>query len=137
LPQAQAMTAAKVNALRALQLDESQSRAHLALARVFWCHELDLAQAKAHFERAIELAPNDGGAYGDYTIALSFFGPFNEADQALPRGDEFDPQSYNLLGGWCWRHYLGRNFEKTRQAANQFQTAHPRSVMGTRPPSCP
>ncbi len=130
LPQAQAMTSAKMNALRALELEDALPMAHRALAMVFWRHEMVLAKAKAHFERAMELAPNDGEAHGDYATGLSHFGLFKEADQVLERGEQVDPKAHNLLGGWCWRYYLSRDFKNAKQAANQLQTVHPQSVMG-------
>ncbi len=131
LPQAQAMEQAKVNALRALQLDDYLPFAHRALARVYCRHELNLAQAKVHFQRAIELVPNDGVGYGDYSWGLSHFGLFKEAEQVLKRGDQVDPKAHNLLGGWCWRYYLDRDFEKARQAAQRLQTSYPNGIMGT------
>jgi TolB-like protein len=130
LPQAQAMTAAKMNALRAVQLDDSLPLAHSALAFVYSHHELNLDQAKAHFQRAIELAPNNGETYGNYATELFFFGQFKDADDVLQRGDQVDPNDHNLLGGWWWRHYLDRDFEKARQAAIRLRAVWPGSIIG-------
>jgi serine/threonine protein kinase/Flp pilus assembly protein TadD len=130
LPQVQALSAARINALHALQLDEALPLAHRALALVYWRHELDLAQAEAHFQRAIEIDPNAGDTYGEYAMVLSYFGRFSQAAELLIRGERVAPSDHNLHGGRCWRYYLARDFEKTKEASRHFRTVHPDSVMG-------
>src|SRR5437867_10329314 len=50
---------AKEAALKALRLDPNLAEAHLALGKVFFFSEIDLAGAMREYKRAIELKPND------------------------------------------------------------------------------
>ncbi len=85
---------AKEAALTALRLDPNLSEAHLALGKVLFFGEIDLAGAMREYKRAIELKPNDADAhhwYGNDT--LSAFGQFEEAIVEGRRSVELDPLS--------------------------------------------
>ena len=71
---------AKEAALKALRLDPNLAEAHLALGKVLFFGEIDLAGAMREYKRAIELKPNDADAhhwYGNDTLAA--LGRFEEA----------------------------------------------------------
>src|SRR5438094_190562 len=53
---------AKEAALKALRLDPNLAEAHLALGKVLFFSEIDLAGAMREYKRAIELKSNDAGA---------------------------------------------------------------------------
>jgi TolB-like protein/Flp pilus assembly protein TadD len=85
---------AKETALKALRLDPNLSEAHLALGKVLFFSEIDLAGAMREYKRAIELKPNDADAhhwYGNDT--LSALGQFEEAIVEGRRSVELDPLS--------------------------------------------
>jgi len=85
---------AKEAALKALRLDPNLAEAHLALGKVFFFSEIDLAGAMREYKRAIELKPNDADAhhwYGNDT--LSALGQFEEAIAEGNRSVELDPLS--------------------------------------------
>src|SRR5712692_9958633 len=85
---------AKEAALKALRLDPNLAEAHLALGKVFFFSEIDLAGALREYKRAIELKPNDEDAhhwYGNDT--LSALGQFEEAIAEGKRSVELDPLS--------------------------------------------
>ncbi|PYL27210.1 MAG: hypothetical protein DMF45_12875 [Verrucomicrobia bacterium] len=85
---------AKEAALKALRLDPNLAEAHLALGKVFFFSEIDLAGAMREYKRAIELKPNDADAhhwYGNDT--LSALGQFEEAIAEGKRSVELDPLS--------------------------------------------
>jgi hypothetical protein len=58
-PSAEAYPAARVAALKALELDESNASAHDALADVMQGYDLDLTGAQVEFKRALQLNPSD------------------------------------------------------------------------------
>src|SRR5438034_2355716 len=85
---------AKEAALTALRLDPNLAEAHLALGKVLFFSEIDLAGAMREYKRAIELKPNDAGAhhwFGNDTLAA--LGQFEEAIAEGRRSVELDPLS--------------------------------------------
>ena len=90
----EANSKAKEAALKALGLDPNLAEAHLALGKVLFFSEIDLAGAMREYKRAIELKPNDADAhhwYGNDT--LSALGQFEEAIAEGNRSVELDPLS--------------------------------------------
>jgi TolB-like protein/cytochrome c-type biogenesis protein CcmH/NrfG len=88
---------AKEAALTALRLDPNLSEAHLALGKVHFFADVDLAAAVREYKRAIELKPNDADAhhwYGNDTLAA--LGQFDEAIAEGKRSVELDPLSIVL-----------------------------------------
>jgi TolB-like protein/Flp pilus assembly protein TadD len=108
---------AKDAALKALQLDPNLAEAHLALGKVLFFSDIDLAGANREYKRAIELKPNDAGAhhwFGNDTLAA--LGQFKEAIAESKRAVELDPLSIvinaDLGGTFC---YAGRYEEGAAQ----------------------
>jgi len=88
---------AKQAALRALQLDETNARAHGALATVAWRGEWDAVTAENEYKRAIELNPNVGDlGYPFYALFLSSNGRHEEAIDMMRRAESIDPFIINL-----------------------------------------
>jgi TolB-like protein/Tfp pilus assembly protein PilF len=80
-------------ALKALQLDDTLSEAHIALAGIIADHYWDWKEAERHYMRALELAPNDADVLRSYSFYL---GSMGRADEALPfaeRAATLDPVS--------------------------------------------
>src|SRR5947199_1328447 len=89
-----AFSKAKDAALKALRLDSNLAEAHLALGKVLFFSEIDLAGANREYKRAIELKPNDAAAhhwFGNDT--LSALGRSEEAIAEVRRAVELDPLS--------------------------------------------
>jgi TolB-like protein/Flp pilus assembly protein TadD len=85
---------AKDAALKALRLDPNVAEAHLALGKIFFFGEIDLAAANREYQRAVELKPNDAAAhhwFGNDTLAA--LGRFDEAIAESKRAVELDPLS--------------------------------------------
>jgi TolB-like protein/lipoprotein NlpI len=85
---------AKDAALKALQLDPNLAEAHVALGKILFFREIDLAGAMREYKRAIELNPNDATAhhwFGNDTLAA--LGRFEEAIAEGKRAIELDPLS--------------------------------------------
>lgn len=77
-------------AQRALRLDPELADAHTVLANVLQ-EEWDWAGAEAEYKRALELAPNDAGAFAGYALWLSCEGRTDEAVTWIRRARELDP----------------------------------------------
>ncbi len=84
---------ARAAALKALELDESSSEAHTALALIVQNHDWDWQTSEKEFRRAIELNPNDATAHHWYAEHLMWRGRFDEALEQSERAHQLDPLS--------------------------------------------
>jgi TolB-like protein/Tfp pilus assembly protein PilF len=85
---------AKEAALTALRLDPNVAEAHLALGKILFFGEMDLAGGVREYKRAVELKPNDAGAHHWYgNDSLAALGQFEAAIAEGKRAVELDPLS--------------------------------------------
>jgi TolB-like protein/Tfp pilus assembly protein PilF len=82
---------AKASARRALELDESLSEAHAALALTLAFSEFKLADALPEGKRALELNPNSGVTRYVYAQVLASCGRLQEAIVQAREGCDIDP----------------------------------------------
>jgi TolB-like protein/lipoprotein NlpI len=105
---------AKEAALKALRLDPNLAEAHLALGKVLFFSEIDLAGAMREYKRAIELKPNDAGAhhwFGNDTLAA--LGQFEEAIAEGKRAVELDPLSIVINADLGATFYYARRYDES------------------------
>jgi TolB-like protein/tetratricopeptide (TPR) repeat protein len=110
LPPREIMPKAKAAALRALQLDETQSQAHAALGYILTWHEWDWKGAEQHFLRAIELNPNNATAHHWYSIYLQATGRMPQALDEMETARELDPASLFVRSATGVRRFMARDF---------------------------
>lgn len=92
----EAMTQAKAEAAKALELDDSLAEAHAALGVVKAFYEWDWAGADAEFKRALDLDPAWAGAQGWYGAYLALMGRLDESRAELERARRLDPLSLSI-----------------------------------------
>ena len=85
----------KAAALKALELDETLSDAHVSLASVLWLQERSWSAGENELQRAIALNPNNASAHQAYGYQLSSVGRFDEAIAEMKRALELDPLAPN------------------------------------------
>ena len=78
-------------ALKAIELDDTLSEAHVSLAAIMADYYWDWAKADQHYARAIELAPNDVTALRFYSFYLAYTGRAAEALPIAERAASLDP----------------------------------------------
>jgi len=88
-----AMPKAKVAAVKAVDLDDTLSDAHVALWGVLWPYERSVAEKEV--QRAIALNPNNAWAHQAYGYQLSSVARFDEAIAEMKRALELDPLAPN------------------------------------------
>jgi TolB-like protein/Tfp pilus assembly protein PilF len=93
MPPSEAGPKAKQAAEKALAIDESDARAHLALALVTHWYQWDWAAAESEFKRTIALSPNNTEAHTYYSWFLAPMGRNDEAVAEARRAEEADPLS--------------------------------------------
>ena len=134
-PPQEVMPKAKAEALRAIELDETLSEAHTALAVVRMYYDWDWIAAEKELKRAIELNPSSADAhdqYGNYFCALAQF----EASIAESRrAHDLDPLSpvihFDLLSNLLSARRYDETIEECRRALERepnFSFAY--AVMG-------
>jgi TolB-like protein/lipoprotein NlpI len=105
---------AKEAALKALRLDPNLAEAHVALGKVLFFGEIDLAGAMREYKRGIELQPNDATAhhwFGNDTLAA--LGRFDEAIAESKRAVELDPLSPVINADLGTTFYYARRYEES------------------------
>ncbi len=105
---------AKEAALKALRLDPNLAEAHLALGKVLFFSEIDLAGALREYKRAIELQPNDATAHQWYgNDALASLGRFEQAIAEGKRAVELDPLSPVINADLGGTFYYAHRYEES------------------------
>jgi TolB-like protein len=103
-PSKEAFPKSEAAALKALEMDDSISEAHLSLAKVKLFYDWDGPGFESELKRTLDLDPNYPDAYsmsGTYLLAI---GKFNESLAARKRSQELDPVSplFNTSVGWSY-----------------------------------
>jgi TolB-like protein/DNA-binding SARP family transcriptional activator/Flp pilus assembly protein TadD len=104
------MPKSKTAALRALELDSTQSEAHAALAYVATEYEWDWKAADLHFRRALELNPNNATAHHWYSTYLLATGHVAQSLAEIDVARGLDPSSLFLRGADGVRHFMARDY---------------------------
>lgn len=113
----QYLTKAKAALLRALQVDETDLPAHLALGRLLLQYEYDWTGAEKEYRRAIQLAPDSGHAHYDYSEYLAMLGRNDDADKERNIAQSLDP-SHDYFSD-AGVHRLDNTVEQDRQALEE------------------
>jgi TolB-like protein/DNA-binding winged helix-turn-helix (wHTH) protein/Flp pilus assembly protein TadD len=114
LPPRVALSKAKAAALRAIQLDETLSEAHVSLAMVL-LQERSWSVGENELQRAIALNPNNSEAHQRYGYALSYRGQFDAAIGAMQRALELDPLSPNKQNSLAATFYRAGRYDEALQ----------------------
>jgi len=128
LPKAEAIPKAKQAALRALQLDDSLSEAHVASARILSYYDWDWAGAEREFKRAIELNGNSGEAHREYAAYLTNVGRNEQAVAEVKKARELDPLTLVTNFQVAWTLIGARRYDEaiseSQQLIEKFPNAH-------------
>ena len=110
-PQAELMPKARAAAAKALEIDETSSEAHTALALIVQNFDWDWKTSEKEFRRAIELNPNDATAHHWYAEHLMWRGRFDEAFEQSDRAQQLDPLSLIIAADNGAIFYFSRKYD--------------------------
>ncbi len=116
---------ARAAALKALEIDESSSEAHTALALIVQNHDWDWQTSEKEFRRAIELNPNDATAHHWYAEHLMWRGRFEEAFEQSERAHQLDPLSLIIAADNGAILYFSRNYDAAIEKWRSVQAMDP------------
>ena len=130
-PMSEAYPLARAAALKALELDDKLGEAHTSLAAIMANYYWDWTEAGRHFERAIELNPNDELSLRSYSFYLSCMERPEEARVLAEAARRLDPVSARAQMNLAIVLYLARRYDEamnavadTLELAPDFGPAH-------------
>ena len=128
LPKEEAIPKAKEAAMKALQLDDSLSEAHVASARIMTYYDWDWPGAEREFKRAIELNTNSGDAHREYAAYLTNVGRSEEAIAEAKQARELDPLTLLTHFQIAWTLIGARRYDEaiseSQKLIERFPNAH-------------
>jgi serine/threonine-protein kinase len=119
--------------LKALELDPFLPEAHFGLACIRTWHHFDWADARAHWERAIEINPSYAEAHIFYSHYLSFVGELEESTQHAEIAVELDPHNPFTMGLYGVQLTMRNEYEKALDVAAKALSMAPGYAFGHRP----
>jgi tetratricopeptide (TPR) repeat protein len=106
------MPRAEKSAVRAVQLDETSTTAHVAMGMVQMIWKWDFGSAEAEFRRALELDPESVQARLGYARLKLITGDPRDALRLVEESLQFDPASPPLGTEYCRVFYFLRDFRR-------------------------
>ena len=106
----------EAKARKALELDDSLSRAHLELGAVLLQRDLNWLGAEKELLRAIEVNPNNAAAHQGYAYFLDAVGRLDEGMREYQRAQELDPGIDHLGAALYSRREYSRLIDLERRA---------------------
>lgn len=98
-------------ALKALEMDDSLSEAHLSLAKVKLFYDWDGPGFESEVKRSLDLDSNYADAHGMYGTYLLAIGRFNESIAQRKRALELDPLSPLGNTSVGWLYFYARRYD--------------------------
>ena len=108
----QTWSVARLNAAKAVELDDNLSEAHASLAYVRENFYWDWAGAEMEFRRALELNPNNATVRSWYAIHLGRVGQYEPAIQEASRAQELDPLAPMRSRVLAWMLLASRRYDE-------------------------
>jgi TolB-like protein/Tfp pilus assembly protein PilF len=119
------MPKSREHAVRAIELDDTLSEAHTALARVMFLYDWDFAAAEKEMKHAIELNPSSADAhemYGNYLVATDNK-PGAIAELRVAR--ELNPTSLTTYASLLGAYVTLRLYDQAIAEGRKAVAAHP------------
>jgi len=115
---------ARAAALKALAIDDRLGEAHNSLAVILTEYYWEWADADRHYQRAIELNPNDDAALRNYSFYLACMGRHEESIAFIKRSRRLNPVSPVAQFQVAMNLYLARRYDDAiREAAATLHLA--------------
>jgi len=124
-PPGEAGPKAKAAAQKAIELDETCSDAHYALALVLFTTDWDFAAADPEWNRAIELNPGNAEALAMHSQFLIMMGRPQEAMAQIERALKRDPYNVLVTGFHAVDLLMTRRYDEAIEAAQAALRAQP------------
>jgi TolB-like protein/Flp pilus assembly protein TadD len=121
MPYEEAFTRQRVEAIKAIELDDSISEAHAELANTAMTLEWDWPTAAAEFRRSLELNPNSATSHEKYAFYLVRMGRMREAIAEMERSVELDPVTASTFHAEGFVYYFSRQYDQALAVTRTVQ----------------
>jgi tetratricopeptide (TPR) repeat protein len=125
MPGNEAYPRAIAAAKKAVELDDSLSEAHRALAFASFYWTWDFSGGEREFKRAIELDPKDATAHHWYATSLLTLSRFPEALSQIEQARQLDPSSVSILADRALILFYDHREEESSALFKQIETHDP------------
>jgi tetratricopeptide (TPR) repeat protein len=125
MPPSQAFPLALNAAQKAVQLDDSLSDGHRALAFVEFNWNWDLAGAEREFRRAIELNPNDPVAHHWYATSLTALPRLSESVSEIEKARALDPSSRSIAADRALIYFVSGRDQQATEILQELEQTDP------------
>src|SRR5207302_9634764 len=122
-------TKARNAAERALQLQPNLAEAHLAVGQCKYWIAGDYERALAEFDKAVQLAPNNGEVGTLIAAIKRRQGKWQESLDAFARASKIDPQNPNIVRNIVFTNTSLRRWPEAARAAERFRAMAPASIV--------
>lgn len=121
LPYQEAFTQQKMEALKAIALDDSLSEAHAELANTAMTLDWNWPAAAAEFRRALQLDPSSATAHEKYAFYLVRMGEPQEAIAQIEQSVALDPVSSSTFHAEGFIYYFAHDYDQALAVTNTVQ----------------
>jgi TolB-like protein/Tfp pilus assembly protein PilF len=125
LPNKEAAEKTRAAALKALEIDDTLSEAHVGLGSVLNRNDWDWAGAEREYKRAIELNPSFGRAHAMYAWHLAMVGRAEESIKEAKQAVELDPVSAHTYMTFTAMYFGAREYDQAIDHARQYLAMFP------------
>ncbi|MGI8743127.1 MAG: TPR end-of-group domain-containing protein [Bryobacteraceae bacterium] len=132
IPPEEALSKARPDAEKAVQLDETSAEAHAALAAIRFIYEWDSRGAETESRHAIELSPSNATARQQYGQALCNLGRFEECLAETARAHSLDPAYLTVAVDMGTRLYEARRYAEAIAPIQKVLEFNPDFAVGHR-----
>jgi eukaryotic-like serine/threonine-protein kinase len=124
IPYSETIPKAKINAKKAVAIDDTLAEAHAVLAMSYQS-DWDWAASEREFQRALELDPNKARTHVLYSLHLENLGKLDEVLAHLRRAIELDPLNLNGLDNLAEAYIYTRQYPESIEEARKVMEIDP------------
>ncbi len=128
IPRAKAYPAALAAARRAIELDETLAKGHIALAQIHLDHERDYEAARVELDRARALNDKSGFLWHFYAMWHAHQGHVDAALDDIRKARELEPTVTGFQANYAMILYNARRYEETIAFLTPYVEANPNMV---------
>ena len=125
----QAFPKAKIQATKALEIDDTLGEAHASLAWAEMVYDWDWSGAERHFQRAIDLNPGYATGHHWYSAFLSATRRNDEAITEIERAWELDPLSPTINAIRAAAFHYARRYDQAIERGHRALDIYPKFAL--------